>query len=256
MAEQDKRQAAAAPAARARSKAAAAPGPSSSSPAAPSSESPSAVSDRVLLAFVEALEGATGAEQLGAMAPRGLSNVVWAAARLKPAAAEPAATSTSSGHGAIGNVSHELPAAQAPLTAGHAEASGGSAGQEAQGQGDAAVGEGERPRPLRIRGGKTALAKAAAAAAKAEAAAAAAGGGGRLSGSLVSVRLLDAWAAAAGRQLAGFSMQDLSNSVWALGRLGYMPEGMFMTQVGVGDRGDQGRESASTAWAFGGIPYC
>ncbi|GLC35171.1 hypothetical protein PLESTB_000562100 [Pleodorina starrii] len=179
-----------------------------------------------LLAFVDALEAATTAEQLAEMAPRGLANVVWAAAKLKPE------SPTSAGAGSSGNSSGSSGEAQAELLAeGEHERAAAVAEAEASSPeeaGTSGAADSERPRPLRVRGGRKALAAAAAEKQAAEAEAA-----GRLSSTVVSEALLDAWAAAAGRKLSGFSMQDISNVVWALGRLGYQPRGMFMTQLSI-----------------------
>ena len=160
------------------------------------------------------------------MEARGLANVVWAAAKLKPqkAGAERAT--------ALPEAAAAAPAADASVAGeGLEEQSGATPSSESTAEAaasapEAPVQEQERPRPLRIRGGRKAMAAAASAAVVASADPVS-----RLSTTVVSEALLEAWATAAGRKLSGFNMQDISNVVWALGRLGYQPSGLFMTQV-------------------------
>jgi hypothetical protein len=49
--------------------------------------------------------------------------------------------------------------------------------------------------------------------------------------SSISHEFLSSWCSVAGTQLRSYNMQDLSTSVWALGRLGYIPNSMFLKQV-------------------------
>ncbi|EFJ51284.1 hypothetical protein VOLCADRAFT_116508 [Volvox carteri f. nagariensis] len=205
-----------------------------------------------LAAFVGSLEAVTTAEQLMDMAPRGLANVVWAAAKLKTEAvvaegSGPSSLSSSTSSSSSGGGGVEAGQATAAAAEGEASAKGqqqqqrlggvGAAKEEEEEMGGVEAGASvsgfppesgsRRPRTLRIRGGKKALAAAAAAAA------AAAEAERRLSSTVVSEALLDAWAMAAGRKLSLFNMQDISNVVWALGRLGYQPRGLFMTQLSI-----------------------
>lgn len=48
---------------------------------------------------------------------------------------------------------------------------------------------------------------------------------------LMSRQFLAEWSRVAGQRLASFNMQDLSNTWWALGRLGFSPGPMFLKQV-------------------------
>ncbi|KAG2495833.1 hypothetical protein HYH03_006072 [Edaphochlamys debaryana] len=174
-----------------------------------SSRSPhaSAVDPAALASFVSALEAATTPQQLQAMEARGLANVVWASAKLKPASP----------------LAHSQGLEAAAEAAAEARAAAEAEAEPSTSQSDA-----DRPRPARVRGGyKAAAAKAAKAAGAAAAARSGRGGAG------VSDALLEAWAAAAGSKLGSFSMIDISNTTWALGRLGFLPDRMFMTKLSV-----------------------
>ncbi|GFR45287.1 hypothetical protein Agub_g6395 [Astrephomene gubernaculifera] len=164
-----------------------------------------------LAAFVQELQACTTPQQLESMEARGLANVVWAAAKLKPQQQEGSAPST------------QRPSSSASGPQDHPNGTAGEVSSSGEGQ------EQQRQRPLRVRGGKKALeaAKAAAAAAEGE------GQQHQQRTTLVSEELLDAWTAAAGSKLRNFSMQDISNVVWALGRLGYHPRGLFMKQLSI-----------------------
>ncbi|GLI70616.1 hypothetical protein VaNZ11_015514 [Volvox africanus] len=189
-----------------------------------------------LAAFVNSMEAVTTVAMLADMAPRGLANLVWAAAKLKCDGADPSrlANSSSAGVAALTGANGDVKCAS---TGGAEQAVAGVRGGMQWGNVEAAPASAStseleadaEAKPLRVRGGKKALeAAAAAAAAKAEAEAAASG---RQSSLLVSEALLEAWAVAAGSKLSEFSMQDISNVFWALGRLGYQPQGMFMTRL-------------------------
>ncbi|GIL95893.1 hypothetical protein Vretimale_1797 [Volvox reticuliferus] len=216
------------PAAESHTSAPEAAGPSSSGSGRPQS-APQRPELAVLAAFVNSMEAVTTAETLADMAPRGLANLVWAAAKLKSDGVDCSRLLSSS-------------SSSSKVVAFHAGANGIGEGASVEGAEQAATGirdgmpggnveaasasgpglEAEAKRS-RVRGGKKAL-EAAAAAAAAEARS-------RQSFLPVSEALLEAWAVAAGSKLSEFSMQDISNVFWALGRLGYQPHGMFMTRL-------------------------
>ncbi|GIL42397.1 hypothetical protein Vafri_362 [Volvox africanus] len=172
-----------------------------------------------LAAFVNSMEAVTTVEMLADMAPRGLANLVWAAAKLKSDGVD-CSHLICSNSSSTGDAEQAAAGVRGGMQGGNVEAAPASAsGLEADAE----------AKPLRLRGGKKVLeAAASAAAAKAEVEAAASA---RQSSLLVSNALLEAWAVAAGSKLSEFSMQDISNVFWALGRLGYQPHGMFMTRL-------------------------